>query len=109
MGTPDVGRFFLEKIRNISPRADCRARHRRACGRRFAAEVGVMPEDAPPVGFAVARRFISGFEDGEGFLTRALHEEKHASFAVHAPQDGFKILLAENGSAACLGDDVPAL
>jgi len=46
---PDVGRFFLEKIRNISARADCRVGHRRACGRRSVAEIWVMPEDDPPV------------------------------------------------------------
>ena len=49
MGMPDVGRFFLEKIRNISARADCRVGHRRACGRRSVAETWVMPEDDPPV------------------------------------------------------------
>jgi hypothetical protein len=47
MGMPDVGRFFLEKIRNISLRAECLAGHRHACGRRFAAEVWDMPEDDP--------------------------------------------------------------
>jgi hypothetical protein len=58
MGMMDVGRFFLEKIRNISPRADCRAGHRHACGRRFAAEIWVMPEDDPPDGFDSAALYF---------------------------------------------------
>jgi hypothetical protein len=71
MGMTDVGRFFLEKIRNISLRADCRVGHRLVGGRRFAAEIWVMPEDDPP-DVSTAQRFISRLENGEGFLAAAL-------------------------------------
>jgi hypothetical protein len=58
MGMPDVGRFFLEKIRNNSLGADWWAGHRLGCGRRFAAEIWVMPEDDPPDGFDSAALYF---------------------------------------------------
>jgi hypothetical protein len=67
-----------------------------------------MPEDDPP-DVSTARRFISGLENGEGFLAAALKEEQNAAIVVHALQDGFEILLAVNGATTRLGDDIPAL
>jgi len=58
---------------------------------------------------STARRFISGLENGEGFLAAALEEEQNAAIVVHALQDGFEILLAVNGATTSLSDDIPAL